>query len=128
MLAREPSQPKTLTFVRAASYTRAMEPCSKLEAANPGFGLRAPQIIGRRSRLLGRLKHGAEPPRHLREAQERFRRDIAVVGKDGCNYVDRAGALLQCPPRLAVRLHAGENVVGAGGSWIIVELGRANLD
>src|SRR4051794_35036451 len=86
-----------------------------LETADPGLGLRTPQIIDCGSGLLGRLKHGAKPTRHLRQTEDRFRRYITVVGKNGCDNIDRAGALLQSVPRLSTRLHAREDIVGTRG-------------
>lgn len=54
----------------------------KLETTNLGLGLRTPELIGCHFGLFGRLEHGTEPARHLRQAQDGFRRDIAVVGQD----------------------------------------------
>src|SRR5713226_9972519 len=100
-------------------------PENALETTDPGLGLRAPEIIGRRFRLFRRLEHGAEPTRHLRKAQNGFRCNIALIGQDLRDAVHRAGTLLQGMPRVAVRLHAREDVVGPRRSRIIVELGRA---
>ena len=108
------------------SQNYCVEVLIKLEAADPGLGLRTPQIIDGGSGLLGRLKHGAKPTRHLRQTEDGFGRYITVVGKNGCDNIDRAGALLQSVPRLPTRLHAREDIVGTRGGRIVVVLGRAH--
>ena len=51
-------------------------------------------------------------------------RDVALVGQHRGDDVDRAGALLERAPRVAIRLHAGEDVVGARDGRIVVEILR----
>src|SRR5262249_37114341 len=83
------------------------------------------EVVGGWARLLRGLEHSAKSARHLRQAQIGFGRNIAVIRQNRRDHVDRAGALLQRPPRFAIGLHAGENIVGARGGGIIVELGGA---
>src|SRR5262245_24081977 len=94
------------------------------EATDLGLCLRAPEIIDRGSRLLGRPEHDAELTGPLRNAQEGFCRNVALVRQDQRDDIDRAGALLQRVPRVPVGLHTGEDIVGARRRRVIVELGR----
>src|SRR5262245_42927805 len=75
------------------SYSTGRRPTSaapanrRSETAHLAFGLRAPEIVGRSSSLFRRLEHGPKPTGHLRQAQEGFCRDIAIVRQNRCDHV-----------------------------------------
>ena len=73
-------------------------------------------------RLFGRAELPAKISPDLRHAQHGFRRDIAFIGHQRRDNVDRTGALLDRLPRLAVRLQAAENVFGTRRRRIIVDV------
>src|SRR5438105_324432 len=59
-----------------------------LEAPHLGFGLGSPELLERARRLLGRAKLAAQIAPNLRHAQNRFGRDIALIGHERCDHVD----------------------------------------
>src|SRR5262249_43389041 len=82
------AEPTPPTAVRCAAegalHAAVASARRRLETAHLALGLRAPEIIGRSSCLFRRLEHGSEPARDLRQAQEGFCRDIAIVRQDRC--------------------------------------------
>ncbi len=58
----------------------------------------------------------------LRHAEHRFGGDIALIGHERSDNIDRTGALLDRLPRLAIRLQATEYVFNARRRRIIVEV------
>jgi len=78
-----------------------------------GFGLRTPEFACCRPCLFRQSEHGPETTRNLWKAQERLRRDVAIVRQDRRDHIDRAGTLLQRAPCVAIGVHAGEDIVGS---------------
>ena len=97
-----------------------LPPCW-LKAAYFGFCLRPAQIIGRTFGFFIPAKLGPALARYLREAEHRFRGNIAPVRQDGRDDVDRARTLLQGPARLLIGLHAGKDIVDPRRGRIVVE-------
>ena len=73
-----------------------------LEASHFGFGLGAPEIVERACRLLGGAELAAQISANLRHAQHGFGRDVAVIGQERCDDVDRTGALFDRLARFAI--------------------------
>jgi hypothetical protein len=80
------------------------------------------QIIDRARRLLGSAELSAEVSTYLRHAQDRFGCDVAFVGQQRRYDVDRAGALIDRLPCLAIRLQATEHILGSCGRRIVIDL------
>ena len=97
------------------------DPRPLLEASHFGFGLRTPEIVERACRLFGGAELAAHITANLRHAQHGFGRDIALIGQQRCDDVDRTGALFDRLPRLAIRFHAAEDVFRPRRSRVVVD-------
>src|SRR3982074_2185600 len=97
---------------RRSQLTMRITDSVRLEAPYFGFPLRTPEIVERVGRRLGIAELRAEISLHLRHAQHGLGRNVAVIGNDRGDDVDRAGALLDRLPRLAIGLHAAIDIFG----------------
>ena len=76
--------------------------------------------------LLGLLVFGHWPDAIslLANGGGRLSRDIIVIGQNAGDHVNRTGAMLQRQAAVAIRLHAGENIIRPRSRGIIVEIAR----
>src|SRR5882724_1689746 len=80
-----------------------------LETSHFRFRLGASQVVERGVGLLRRAELSAKISLYLRHAQHGFGRDVPVIGQQGSDNIDRAGALLDRLPCFAVRLDAAKH-------------------
>ena len=102
---------------------RRLKAARASKAAHLRFGLRAPQVGEGVLRDGGAAENPADLAGRLAHRRDRLAGHIGVVGKERGDHVDRAGALLQRLARVSVRLHAGEDVVGARRGRVVVDRG-----
>src|ERR1700687_946802 len=120
------SRPRTLRATCSRTNGRPTVPGSDVARYRPGgrrdrahrhgsetspfrFRLGSPRVVEPSVGLLRRAELPAEISLYLRHAQHGFGRDVPVIGQQGSDNINRAGALLDRLPCFAVRLDAAKH-------------------
>src|SRR5262249_1863938 len=88
------ARPCHMTGIAGSSPAMTAGECT-LETTHLRLRLRAPQIVHGDLCGFRRAELAAEHPRHLRHAQHGLCGDVALIGQDRCDHVDRARAPVQ---------------------------------
>jgi len=93
-----------------------------LKTPHFGFRLGASEIVERACRLLGSAELPAQISANLRHAKDGFGGDVAVIGHERGDDVDRARALFDRLAGFAIGFQAAKYIFGARRGRVIVDV------